>query len=96
VTSDVLVAVSLKAYFGYIETCGWLRDVANMLTDHPLPASVERAVLPSFSLLDRTHHMLARFGVTAGAQDVCSAGEGRQPARSRRHCLPRWVAAAPK
>jgi triosephosphate isomerase len=76
VTSDVLVAVSLKAYFGYIETCGWLRDVADMLTDRPLPASVELAVLPSFPLLDRTRRVLARFGVTIGAQDVSSAERG--------------------
>lgn len=76
VTSDVLVAVSLKAYFGVAQTRDWLRDLAVLLARDGLPDGVELAILPSSPLLERAHLELDRFGVHVGAQDVSRAGPG--------------------
>ncbi len=72
----VLVAVSLKAYFGYAQARDWLAGVADLLTDHPLPAAVELAVMPPFPLLERALDTLGRFGVRVGSQDVSWAEPG--------------------
>jgi L-erythrulose 1-phosphate isomerase len=74
--SDVLVAVSLKAYFGYSQTCRWLSGVARLLDRRPLADRVELAVLPPFPLLERTVQVLGPHGVQAGSQDVSWAEAG--------------------
>jgi triosephosphate isomerase len=75
-TSGLLVAVSLKAYFGLAQTRGWLHELAVMLAQDSLPQGVELAVFPSFPLLERTYLELDRFGVSVGAQDVSWAEGG--------------------
>jgi triosephosphate isomerase len=76
VTSGVVVAVSLKAYFGHAETLDWLRELAVMLARDGLPEGVELAVFPSFPLLERARLALERFGADVGAQDVSWAQSG--------------------
>jgi triosephosphate isomerase len=76
VTSGVLVAVSLKAYFGHGETADWLAQLAGMLARDRLPAGVELAVFPSFPLLERARRTLEPFSAQVGAQDVSWAESG--------------------
>jgi L-erythrulose 1-phosphate isomerase len=82
--SDVLVAVSLKAYFGVAQTRGWLRELAVMLAHDGLPDGVQTVVFPSFPLLERAHIELDRYGIRVGAQDVswaeCGPMTGEVPA----------------
>jgi triosephosphate isomerase len=75
-TSGVLVAVSLKAYFGVAQTRDWLHDLAVLLARDGLPDGVDLAILPSFPLLERAYLELERFGVHIGAQDVSRAEPG--------------------
>lgn len=46
--SDLLVAVSLKAYLRLAQTRGWLHELAVTLANDSLPPGVELAVHPSF------------------------------------------------
>jgi triosephosphate isomerase len=73
---DLLVAVSLKAYFGQAETRDWLAQLAVTLARAPLPNGVELAVFPSFPLLERARLALEPFGVHVGAQDVSWSESG--------------------
>jgi len=71
-----LVAVSLKAYFGFEGTIRWLAELDSKLRAKPLAHVIEITVLPSYPLLERAVLALGPHGVTIGAQDVSSAENG--------------------
>jgi triosephosphate isomerase len=75
-TPALLVAVSLKAYFGYAETREWLRQFAALLDDWPASADVELAVFPPAPLLEYAVHTVGRNGAGVGAQDVSRTEAG--------------------
>lgn len=75
-TPSLLVAVSLKAYFGYAETQEWLRQFATLLHDRPVGADVELAVFPSTPLLEYALHTVGRSGARVGAQDLSRTEPG--------------------
>jgi len=72
----LLVAVSLKAYFGYAETQEWLRQFATLLNDWPVSAEVELAVFPSAPLLEYALRTVGRNGARVGAQDISRTESG--------------------
>ncbi|MCW3063855.1 MAG: triosephosphate isomerase [Solirubrobacterales bacterium] len=71
-----LVAVSLKSYFGFAQTVGWLAELERALAATPPAEAVEIAVLPSYPLLERAVKALSPHGVAIGAQDVSWADNG--------------------
>jgi triosephosphate isomerase len=71
-----LVAVNLKAYFGFEETIGWLAELERRLDAAPVADAVEIAVLPPHPLLERAARALEPHGVAIGAQDVSWVDNG--------------------
>lgn len=74
--TTILVAVSLKAYFGYVRTRQWLEQLAQSLAISPIPTGVELAVFPSSPLLESAGLALRAHGAQIGAQDVSWAESG--------------------
>ncbi|MGW0736069.1 triose-phosphate isomerase family protein [Streptomyces sp. NPDC002851] len=71
-----LVGVSLKLYFGLVETRRWLADVAELAARLELPRPVDLFVAPAFPALSDARELLAGTGVAFGAQDVHWADSG--------------------
>lgn len=71
-----LVAVNLKAYFGFEGTIRWLAELVRSLSATPAADAIEIAVLPSYPLLERAARALGPHGITIGAQDVSWADNG--------------------
>lgn len=71
-----LVGVSLKLYFGLVETRQWLTDVAELAVALRLPRPVDLFVAPAFPALSDARELLSGTGVAFGAQDVHWADSG--------------------
>lgn len=74
----MLIATSLKMYFGHRQTLDWVQSIVAIAGEHPAAVSgaVELAVLPSFAALEGTASAVAGSPVTFGAQNCAVADSG--------------------
>jgi triosephosphate isomerase len=75
---SLAIGVSLKMYFGHIQTLNWCRRIAGIARRHPAVATgaAELFVLPSFPALVPAGIILEGSSVHIGAQDLATADAG--------------------
>lgn len=77
-TDPVTIGVSLKMYFGHIQTLNWARRLARTADRHPAVTSgaARLFVLPAFPAIVPVAGLLAGSGVAVGAQDIATEDAG--------------------